>query len=175
MKVSELMTRHVCLASPSQTLREAAAEMEKCDIGALPVSDNDRLVGMITDRDIAVRGISHGLGPEAPVRDVMSAEVKYCFEEDDIDNLAENMASEQIRRLRVLNGKKRLVGHHLPRGFGHVARRPCDGSSTVRHLPTWWPPLSERCRLRARVPQSARLDLDEKDVVIFDHQEMIID
>ena len=109
MKVSD-MTRDVCLASPSQTLREAAAEMEKCDIGALPVSDNDRLVGMITDRDIAVRGISHGLGPEAPVRDVMSAEVKYCFEEDDIDNLAENMASEQIRRLPVLNGKKRLVG-----------------------------------------------------------------
>ena len=110
MKVGEIMTRDVCLASPSQTLREAAAEMEKCDIGALPVSDNDRLVGMITDRDIAVRGISHGLGPEAPVRDVMSAEVKYCFEEDDIDNLAENMASEQIRRLPVLNDKKRLVG-----------------------------------------------------------------
>ena len=59
MKVSEIMTRDICLASPSQTLREAAAEMEKRDIGVLPVGDNDRLVGMITDRDIAVRGTSY--------------------------------------------------------------------------------------------------------------------
>jgi CBS domain-containing protein len=110
MKVSEIMTRDVCLASPSQMLREAAAEMEKHDIGVLPVGENDRLVGMITDRDIAVRGISHGLGPEATIRDVMSAEVKYCFEGDDIDALAQNMASERIRRLPVLNDKKRLVG-----------------------------------------------------------------
>src|SRR5882724_8288551 len=73
MKVSEIMTRDVFLASPGQKLREVAAEMEKRDIGLLPVSDNDRLVGMITDRDIAVRAISHGLGPEASVRDVMSA------------------------------------------------------------------------------------------------------
>jgi CBS domain-containing protein len=84
--------------------------MEMRGIVVLPVGDNDRLVGMVTDRDIAVRGISHGLGPEAPVRDVMSAEVKYCFEEDDIDDLAESMASDQIRRLPVLNDKKRLVG-----------------------------------------------------------------
>ena len=84
--------------------------MEKRDIGVLPVGDNNRLVGMITDRDIAVRGISHGLGPEAHIRDVMSAEVKYCFEDDDINDLAQNMASEQIRRLPVLNDKKRLVG-----------------------------------------------------------------
>src|SRR5216684_5458967 len=110
MKVSEIMTRDVFLASPGQKLRDVAAEMEKHDIGVLPVGDNDRLVGMITDRDIAVRGISHGLGPEAPVRDVMSTEVKYCFEDDDIDDLAQNMASEQIRRLPVLNDEKRLVG-----------------------------------------------------------------
>src|SRR4029077_4893017 len=110
MKVSEIMTRDICLASPSLTLREAAAEMEKRDIGVLPVGDNDRLVGMITDRDIAIRGISHGLGPEARVRDVMSAEVRYCFEDDEIDDLAQNMAQEQIRRLPVLNDKRRLVG-----------------------------------------------------------------
>jgi CBS-domain-containing membrane protein len=110
MKVSEIMTRDVCIASPGQKLRDVAGEMEKHDIGALPVGDNDRLVGMITDRDIAVRAISHGLGPDAPVRDVMSAEVRYCFENDEIDNLARNMAFEQIRRLPVLNDKKRLVG-----------------------------------------------------------------
>jgi CBS domain-containing protein len=110
MKVNEIMTRDVCLVSPGQSLREVAAEMEKHDVGVMPVGDNDRLVGMITDRDIAIRGISHGLGPDARVRDVMSAEVKYCFEDDAIDDLAQNMASEQIRRLPVLNNKKRLVG-----------------------------------------------------------------
>ena len=110
MKVNEIMTRDVCLASPEQSLREVAAEMEKRDVGVLPVGDNDRLVGMITDRDIAIRGISHGLGPDARVRDVMSTEVKYCCEDDAIDDLAQNMASEQIRRLPVLNRKKRLVG-----------------------------------------------------------------
>ncbi len=110
MKVGEIMTRDVCLANPGQRLRDVAAEMEKHDIGVLPVAENDRLVGMITDRDIAIRGISHGLGPDAQVRDVMSAEVKYCFEEDDVDDLAHNMADEQIRRLPVLNDQKRLVG-----------------------------------------------------------------
>jgi CBS domain-containing protein len=110
MKVSEIMTRDVCIASPDQKLREVAAEMKKRDIGVLPVGDNDRLVGMITDRDIAVRGISQGLGPEARVRDVMSAEVKYCFEDDEIGDLTQNMADEQIRRLPVLNDKKLLVG-----------------------------------------------------------------
>jgi CBS domain-containing protein len=110
MKVGNIMTRDVHIASPSQKLREVAAEMEKHDIGVLPVGDNDRLVGMITDRDIAVRGISHGLGPDASVHDVMSAEVRYCFEDDDVDDIAQNMADEQIRRLPVLNSKKRLVG-----------------------------------------------------------------
>jgi CBS domain-containing protein len=110
MKVGEIMTRDVLLANPGQKLRDVAAEMEKHDIGVMPVSENDRLVGMITDRDIAVRGISHGLGPDAPVRDVMSAEVKYVFEHEDIDDLAQNMADEQIRRLPVLNHDKRLVG-----------------------------------------------------------------
>jgi CBS domain-containing protein len=110
MKVSDIMTRDVRLASPSQKLREAAAEMEKNDIGALPVGDNDRLVGMITDRDIAVRGISHGLGPDAAVSDVMTKDIRYCFEDQDIDDLAQNMADEQVRRLPVLNRDKRLVG-----------------------------------------------------------------
>jgi CBS domain-containing protein len=110
MKVSDIMTRDVHVASPSQKLRDVAAEMEKHDIGVLPVGDNDRLVGVVTDRDIAVRGISHGLGPDAAVRDVMSGGVRYCFEDEDIEDLAQNMADEQIRRLPVLNREKRLVG-----------------------------------------------------------------
>lgn len=110
MRVGDIMTRDVHIASPSQKLREAASEMEKHDIGVLPVGDNDRLVGMITDRDIAVRGISRGLGPDTSVRDVMSSQVRYCFEDDDIGDIAQNMADEQIRRLPVLNSQKRLVG-----------------------------------------------------------------
>jgi CBS domain-containing protein len=93
MKVSDIMTRDVHLASPSQRLRDVAAEMEKHDIGVLPVGDNDRLVGMITDRDIAVRGISHGLGPDAPVRDVMSSAVRYCFEDENLEDLASSRSA----------------------------------------------------------------------------------
>jgi len=92
MKISEIMTRNVCIASPDQKLREVAAEMERHDIGVLPVADNDRLMGIITDRDIAVRAISRG------------------FEEDESGDLAQNMANEQIRRLPVFNNEKHLVG-----------------------------------------------------------------
>jgi CBS domain-containing protein len=110
MKVSEIMTRDILVSSPGQNLRQVAADMERHNIGMLPVADNGSLVGIITDRDIAVRGMSKGLGPEARVRDVMSAEVKYCFEDDNIDDLAQKMADEHIRRLPVFNDKKRLVG-----------------------------------------------------------------
>ena len=72
--------------------------------------ENDRLIGMITDRDIAIRGVAAGKGPDTPVRDVMSTEVKYCFEDEDVAHVAENMAELQVRRLPVMNRNKRLVG-----------------------------------------------------------------
>ena len=87
---------------------------------------------MITDRDIAVRGISHGLGPDAPVRDVMSSEVRYCFEDEDVEDLAQNMADEQIRRLPVLNDKKRLVGVFTERdALFRVTAEGCDPKTTL--------------------------------------------
>jgi CBS domain-containing protein len=110
MKVSEAMTAEVRIVNPSQTIREAANMMADLDAGVLPVGDNDRLIGMITDRDIAVRAVAQGLSPDTPVRDVMSREVKYCFEEDDIEEVAHNMGDIQVRRLPVLNRDKRLVG-----------------------------------------------------------------
>jgi CBS domain-containing protein len=110
MKVSETMTSDVQLASPSQTIQDAARLMAEIDAGVLPVGDNDRLVGMITDRDIAVRAVAKGLPPSTPVREVMSQEVMYCFEDDDLDDVAHNMADIQARRLPVLNRNKRLVG-----------------------------------------------------------------
>src|SRR5262249_44078967 len=88
----------------------AAALMKKIDAGLLPVTENDKLVGMITDRDIAIRGVAEGKGPDAKVRDAMSPEVKYCFEDEDVAHVAENMAELQVRRLPVMNRDKRLVG-----------------------------------------------------------------
>ncbi len=111
MKVRECMTKDVALAKPTQTIAEAARMMAECDAGVLPVRENDRLVGMITDRDIAIRAIAKNRGPETPVRDVMSKDqVLYCFEDDDVSDCAKNMGEQQIRRLPVLNRDKRLVG-----------------------------------------------------------------
>lgn len=110
MKVSECMTRDVKITSPDQTLQEVAKLMAELDAGILPVGDGDRLVGMITDRDIAVRAIAMGKGPDAKVSEIMSPEVKYCFEHEDIAEVLRNMGDIQVRRLPVLNSQKRLVG-----------------------------------------------------------------
>jgi CBS domain-containing protein len=110
MKISEVMSRDVRTVRPDQTLREAARLMKEIDAGALPAAENDRLVGMITDRDIAVRAVAEGKGPDALVRDVMSGEVKYCFDDEDSDHVAHNMGDIQVRRLPVVNRQKRLVG-----------------------------------------------------------------
>ena len=110
MRISEAMTRDPKVASPDQTIQEVAGIMLDIDAGVMPVGENDRLVGMITDRDIAVRAIAQGKGPQTPVREVMTEDVKYCFEDEDFDEVARNMADQQVRRLPVLNRDKRLVG-----------------------------------------------------------------
>lgn len=110
MKVREAMTREVRLARPEQSIQEAAREMSEMDIGALPVEENDRLVGMITDRDIAVRAVAQGKGPDTPVRDVMSTDIKYCFDDQSVDEVTHNMGELRVRRLPVVNRDKRLVG-----------------------------------------------------------------
>lgn len=110
MKVSDIMTRDVRIANPNESLQEAAKAMATLDAGALPVGEDDHLVGMITDRDIAIRGIANGIGPDGKIRDVMSKEVKYCFDDQDLDEVTQNMGDIQVRRLPVVNRKKRLVG-----------------------------------------------------------------
>ena len=110
MQVSEAMCGEVKTTNPDQSIREAARMMADIDAGVLPVGENDRLVGMITDRDIAVRAVAAGKGPDTPVREVMSTEVKYCFEDEDLEEVARNMADIKLRRLPVLDGRKRLVG-----------------------------------------------------------------
>jgi CBS domain-containing protein len=110
MKVREAMTGDVRLTDPNRSIREAAEIMAEQDIGALPIGENDRLVGMVTDRDIAVRAVARGLGPDTKIRDVMSPEVMYCFDDEDLDDAAQNMGDIKVRRLPVLNRDKRLVG-----------------------------------------------------------------
>ena len=110
MKASKCMTRDVQLVSPTQTIRDAARMMAELDAGVLPVQQDDRLVGMITDRDIAIRAVAQGKSPDTPVRDVMSREVLYCFDDQEIEDVARNMGEVKVRRLPVLNRDKRLVG-----------------------------------------------------------------
>src|SRR5438876_10330250 len=104
------MTSEVRVASPDQTIREAAQLMAEIDAGALPVAQNDRLVGMITDRDIAVRAVAQGKSPQTKVNDVMTREILYCFDDQDLDDIAQNLGENQVRRLPVVNRDKRLVG-----------------------------------------------------------------
>ncbi|MCZ0738409.1 CBS domain-containing protein [Phreatobacter sp. AB_2022a] len=126
MKVNEAMSRDVSIASPGETIQEAAWLMASLDVGSLPVGEDDRLVGMLTDRDIAVRGVAKGKGPQTPVREIMSPEVKYCYEDQEIDEVTRNMADIQVRRLPVVNRAKRLVGILA---LGDVAVTTTDGAA----------------------------------------------
>src|SRR5688500_10751586 len=99
MQVKEAMSRDVRVASPGQTIREVSKIMADIDAGFMPVGENDRLVGTVTDRDIAVRAVAAGLGPDTPVRDVMTREVRYCYEDEDLDHVSENMGDIKVRRL----------------------------------------------------------------------------
>jgi CBS domain-containing protein len=110
MKVSDAMTRDVRVANPNQTIQDAAKMMSDVDSGVLPVGENDRLIGMITDRDIAVRAVAQGKGPQTLVREVMTDHVHYCFDDEDTDEVTRKMADSQVRRLPVVNRDKRLIG-----------------------------------------------------------------
>jgi CBS domain-containing protein len=104
------MKRDVYVARPDHSIEDAARVMLAIDVGILPVEQEDRLVGMISDRDIAVRAVAEGKGGRTPIGEVMTRDVKYCFEDDDTAAVELNMGEQQVRRLPVLNRDKRLVG-----------------------------------------------------------------
>jgi CBS domain-containing protein len=134
MNVSDVMTRDVQVATPEQSIREAALLMARIDAGTVPVGKDNRLVGMLTDRDITVRAVARGLGPDTPVREVMSADVKYCYEDQAVEEVARNMADIQVRRLPVVNRDKRLVGIL---SLGDLAvRSNCDTDEALRGVST---------------------------------------
>jgi CBS domain-containing protein len=111
MNISEVMTSNVRVVSPQDTLQYAAQLMEETDAGLLPVSENDELIGTLTDRDITIRAVAKGLPPdETYVSDVMSADAMYVFDDQSIEEAAQDMSDFQVRRLPVLNRDNRLVG-----------------------------------------------------------------
>ena len=110
MQLKDVMTTNVTLTDPSTTLQAAANAMREGDFGLLPVGENDRLVGTITDRDITVRAVAAGKDPTTPVREAMSEGVVYGFEDQSTEEAAQLMSQHQIRRLPVLDRDKRLVG-----------------------------------------------------------------
>ena len=111
MQVREIMTPHVEVIHPEATLKEAAEKMSRLEIGPLPVCDGERLVGMLTDRDITIRATARGCDPNTTkVREAMTAEVVYCFADQEVRIAAQMMEMRQIRRVPVLDREKRLVG-----------------------------------------------------------------
>jgi len=133
VNISQVMTREVKVVSPDESVQAAAQKMQQTDCGILPVAENDRLVGMLTDRDITLRAVARGADPsQCKVRDVMSPDVKYVYEDELVEDAARNMKRLQVRRLPVLNREKRLVGIV---SLGDVsAKRPGPAGEALRSV-----------------------------------------
>ena len=133
MKISDIMSRDVQVARPEDTLRDAAETMARIDVGSLPVCDGRRLLGIVTDRDIVVRGLAKGLGPDSTVPQVMTEGVEYCFDDDDLVEVSDKMAASQIRRIPVVDRDKNLVGIV---SLGDVAReaRPAEAGDVLEEV-----------------------------------------
>jgi len=133
MTISDIMTRDVQVVRAETTIREAAETMARIDAGALPVCDGDRLLGMVTDRDIVVRGIAKGLSGSDTVSRVMTEGVEYCFDDDELTEVEDKMATSQIRRIAVVNRDKKLVGIL---SLGDVSReaRPAEAGDVLEEV-----------------------------------------
>ncbi|MFO1056934.1 MAG: CBS domain-containing protein [Dongiaceae bacterium] len=110
MKISEVMTPEVAIVGPDDSMQEAAILMDRFDTGALPVGDGDGVVGIVTDRDIVIRGVAAGKDLGTAVRDLMTDAVEHCYADDEVEQAARLMAEHQVRRLPVLDRERRLVG-----------------------------------------------------------------
>jgi len=110
-RIADIMTRSVAAVGRDETLQAAARRMREMDVGALPVTDGRALAGMITDRDIAIRGVAEGMvAQEALVADVMTEEVAFCNETDSVEEVMAQMGDAQVRRLPVLGANREIVG-----------------------------------------------------------------
>ncbi|MGD9879149.1 MAG: CBS domain-containing protein [Reyranella sp.] len=147
MRAGEVMTRNVVTVHPDAPVRKAACMMDDLDVGALPVCDGRRLVGIITDRDITVRATADGMRPDVtPVHAVMTEDVCWCFEDDSVEAIEREMGRRQIRRLPVVDGRKRLVGMI---SLGDLASDLAEGTErTLRSIS--WPAEPDRASRRRR-------------------------
>ncbi|CAN5330461.1 CBS domain-containing protein [soil metagenome] len=128
MKVKDIMSTKPHYISPQTTLQEAAIKMSEWGLGSLPIGENDKLIGMLTDRDITIRGVAKGKNPSTtPVKDVMTMKVLYCYENDDVNKVSDSMCGEKIRRLIVLNDNKRFTGFI---SLGDIAAKTHDHDLT---------------------------------------------
>lgn len=128
MKVKQAMHKGVQWVAPTTPLTELAQLMRKHDIGALPVGENDRLVGMVTDRDIVCRGLANGKDPnKLTARDVMTPGIVYCRDQEDIDDATHLMEQKRIRRLPVIDENKRMVGMLSLGDISHCTSRDVSG------------------------------------------------
>ena len=109
-KLKDLMSRDVKVISPDMSIGDAAKQMRDGNFGMLPVGENDRMVGTISDRDIAIRAVAEGKGADTKVRDVMSEGIAWAYEDDSVEQAAKIMSERQVRRLPVVDRDKRLVG-----------------------------------------------------------------
>ena len=128
MKISDVMTREVATVRPDQTAREAANFMLNADAGSIPVTEGDRLIGMITDRDIAVRGVALGHGPDTPVRDIMTSGIICARASDSVEEVASKMSEAQVRRLPVIDESEKLVGIV---SLGDLSRETADETASI--------------------------------------------
>jgi CBS domain-containing protein len=126
MKIRDVMTTDVQTVSPDQTAQEAASFMLSADTGSIPVRDGGAVIGMITDRDIAVRGVAEGLGPDCKVRDLMSDGIVCARDDDEISMVAQRMSEAQVRRLPVLDAQDNLVGIV---SLGDLSREASDAAA----------------------------------------------
>ncbi len=109
-KISDVMTKNCEWVAPSASLQECAQKMRELDCGFLPVGENDKLIGMVTDRDIACRAVADNKGPAAQVRDIMTPKTYYCYDDLEAKEVCDNMSQVKVRRMPVMNRDKRLVG-----------------------------------------------------------------
>ena len=132
-RILDIMTRSVAVAQLDETLQTAAQRMHDLDVGALPVRDGEALVGMVTDRDIAVRGVAAGMAPrDALVADVMTPELRWCNDTDTVEDVMDQMGEAQVRRLAVFDADRRIVGIVA---LGDLAtRQPTPTDDTLREI-----------------------------------------
>jgi CBS domain-containing protein len=128
MKVRDAMHGKVEWAQPTETVQSLAKRMRQLDIGSIPIGENDRLIGMVTDRDIAVRAVADGRDPsQLTAREVMSEGIVYCRDDEDLEDAVRIMEQKQIRRLPVIDDKKRMVGILSLGDISHSASRQLTG------------------------------------------------